>query len=134
MSDCVEVWGAITYYEKVDLVFIERPVVNRQKKKFTATDYIDKILAKRVSQLNRIFQQNEHDIWWFQQDGDSKNTVKVTQTWLKQNVPRFTTKTQWSANSPDLNLIKNLWKQMDDAVKMRQPTTIKGLKQIIKDE
>lgn len=38
------------------------------------------------------------------------------------------------ANSPDLNLIENLWKQMDDAVKMRRPTTLKGLKRIIKDE
>ena len=47
-SDCVEVWEAIAYYGKVDLVFIERSVVNRQKKKFTATDYIDEILAKRV--------------------------------------------------------------------------------------
>ena len=63
MSGCVEVWEAITYYGKVDLVFIERPVVNRQKKKFTATDYIDEILAKRVPQLNRIFQQNGHDTW-----------------------------------------------------------------------
>ena len=43
-------------------------------------------------------------------------------------------KSQWSANSPDLNLIENLWKQMNNPVKMRQPTTIKGLKQIVKDE
>ena len=37
-------------------------------------------------------------------------------------------------DGPDINLIKNLWKQMGDAVKARHAAALKGLKQIIKDE
>ena len=50
------------------------------------------------------------------------------------HVPHFVKKDEWPANSPDINLIENLWKQMDDAVKAKHATTLKGLKQIIKDE
>ncbi len=133
-SGSVEVWGAITFYGKVDLVFIERPIVKGARRKFKAQDYIDQILEKRVPQLDKIFKENGHNQWWFQQDGDSKHTAKVTQDWLKLHVPRFVTKDEWPANSPDINLIENLWKQMDDAVKGRHATTLKGLKRIIKDE
>ena len=72
--------------------------------------------------------------WWFQHDGDSKYTAKKTQDWLKLHVPRFVTKDEWPANSPDINLIENVWKQMDDNVKARHATTLNGLKRIIKDE
>lgn len=133
-SGSVEVWGAITFYGKVDLVFIERPIVKGSKRKFRAQDYIDQILEKRVPQLNRLFKENNENEWWFQQDGDSKHTAKVTQDWLVNHVPHFIQKDRWPANSPDLNLIENLWKQMDDAVKSRHATTINGLKRIIKDE
>lgn len=46
----------------------------------------------------------------------------------------FVKKDEWPANSPDINLIENVWKQMDDALKARHATSLKGLKRIIKDE
>ena len=133
-SGSVEVWGVITFYGKVDLVFIEHPIVKGSKRKFRAQDYIDQILEKRVPQLNRLFKENNENEWWFQQDGDFKHMAKVTQDWLVNHVPHFIQKDKWPANSPDLNLIENLWKQMNDAVKSIHATTINGLKRIIKDE
>ena len=127
-SGSVEVWGAITFYGKVDLVFIERPMEKGAKRKFKAEDYIGQILEKRVPQLDKLFKEHGHNEWWFQQDRDSKHTAKKTQDWLQRYVPHFVKKNQWPANSPDINLIENLWKQMDDAVKSRQATTLNGLK------
>jgi len=79
-------------------------------------------------------EENDHSSWWFQQDGDSKHTAKVVQDWLETNAPHFTKKNQWSMNSPDLNLIENLWAYMDRKVHAKRAKILKDLKKIIKDE
>ena len=84
--------------------------------------------------MNELFKKNGENEWWFQQDGDSKHTSKVVQDWLQLHVPHFVKKDEWPTNSSDINLIENLWKQMDDAVKARYATTLKSLKRIIKDK
>ena len=45
----------------------------------------------------------------FQQDGAPAHTSKRSQEWLKNNMPGFWTKDIWSANSPDLNPIGDVW-------------------------
>ena len=74
----------------------------------------------------------------FQIDGFSKmetqSTAKTTQKWLEENVPHFTTKNQWSVNSPDLNLIENLWSILNRKVHARRARILQGLKKVIKDE
>ena len=91
-SGSVEVWGAIIFYGKIDLVFIEHPMVQGVKRKFKAQDYVDQILEKKVPQLNELFKKNSENQWWFQQGGDSKHTFKIAQDWLQLHVPHFVKK------------------------------------------
>ena len=39
----------------------------------------------------------------FQQDGAPSHTSKLTQAWLRENIPDFIAKEEWPPYSPDLN-------------------------------
>lgn len=67
----------------------------------------------------------------FQHDNDSKHKAKATLEWL--NKSRVTV-LDWPKKSPDLNLIKSLWKDLKIAVQQRSPSNLRELEWFCQEE
>ncbi len=67
----------------------------------------------------------------FQQDNDPKHTVKITKEWLHNN---SVTVLEWPSQSPDLNPIEHLWRDLKMAVHQRLPSNLTELERICKEE
>ncbi len=66
----------------------------------------------------------------FQQDNDPKHTAKITKMAHNNSV----TVLEWPSQSPDLNPIEHLWKDLKMAVHQRLPSNLTELERICKEE
>ncbi|KAL0196630.1 hypothetical protein M9458_005170, partial [Cirrhinus mrigala] len=67
----------------------------------------------------------------FQQDNDPKHTAKITKEWLHNN---SVTVLEWPSQSPDLNPIEHLWRDLKMAVHQCLPSNLTELERICKEE
>ena len=65
--------------------------------------------------------------WVFQHDSDPKHTAQAMKEWLKKKHIKVQ---EWPSQSPDLNPIKNLWRELKLPVAKRQPQNLKYLERI----
>ncbi len=116
----IMLWGCFSAAGTGRLVTIEG--------KMNAAKYRD-ILDENLLQSAQDFRLGRR--FTFQQDNDPKHTAKITKEWLHSN---SVTVLEWPSQSPDLNPIEHLWRDLKMAVHQRLPSNLTELERICKEE
>ncbi|KAG2463316.1 TCB1 transposase, partial [Polypterus senegalus] len=98
------------------------------KGKMTAAMYRD-ILDENLLQSALYLRLGRR--FTFQQDNDNKHTAKISKEWLQDNSVNVL---EWPSQSPDLNPMEHLWRDLKMAVHRRFPANLMGLERCCKEE
>ncbi|XP_061627770.1 uncharacterized protein mxd4 isoform X1 [Phyllopteryx taeniolatus] len=98
------------------------------EKKMNAAKYRD-ILDESLLQSAQNLRLGRR--FTFKKDNDPKHTAKIMKEWLQNN---SVTGFEWPSQSPDLNPIEHLWKDLIMAAHQRSPSDLTKLERICEEE
>ena len=116
----IMMWGCFSAAGTGRLVLIEG--------KMNAAKYTD------IHEENLLHSALDLRLWRrfaFQHDNDPKHTAKRTKEWLRRKSVHVL---EWPSQSPDLNPIEHLWKELKMAVYRRSPSNLTELARICQEE
>ena len=106
----VMVWGCMTRDAVVHIHIVDG-ILNAKK-------YQENILeAKLLPSIDDLF-EGKTETCVFQQDSATCHTAKTVKNWFKA---KKINDLKWPGNSPDLNLIENLWSRLKKLVRKEKP-------------
>lgn len=116
----VMVWGCMSSAGVGKLEFIESTMT-----KEVYLDLLQRNLLQSAEDLGI------RDTFRFYQDNDPKHKSGIVQTWLIWNCPHVI---QTPAQSPDLNVIENLWHMLELGIRQHHISNVQSLKAALKEE
>lgn len=116
----VMVWACMSYSGVGNLTFIDG---NMDKKM-----YLDLLKDNLVQSPDKM---GIRDSFRFYQDNDPKQTSGIVKTWLIWNCPHVV---QTPAQSPDLNVIENLWSVLENKIRNHNISNVSDLKRALQEE
>jgi transposase len=120
-SSYMKFWGGVGYYGTTDLVETKKP--------YNAKEY-QRVLGLGLRRIDKKYP----DGWVLMQDGDRAHTAADTAKWIASRKPPITVLDSWPPNSPDLNIIENVWALLKDSIAQRQPKSKEQLINFAKEE
>lgn len=96
-----------------------------------ADKYINVLETQMITAAHKMFGATK---WELLQDNAPFHRAAKVNHWLSDHHVKFFTKEQYPANSPDLNIIENVWSVLANNVDARDPKNLHQLKQYIIEE
>ncbi|KAI4891778.1 hypothetical protein NFI96_017335 [Prochilodus magdalenae] len=116
----IMLWGCVASTGTGNLVKVEGRMDSNQYQQILETNVQESVTKLKLPRG-----------WIFQQDNDPKHCSKSTNAFMQRNKYNVL---EWPSQSPDLNIIENLWCHLKRAVHARKPSNLNELEMFCKEE